>query len=414
MDDDDLALFNDSVSKYEGFGGQWQVSSGAGLSPGHSGADAGLDNRFGWRGYWYDSHLQMYHVRNRDYDPRQGQWLQTDPLGFAAGDQNLYRYADGNYSSGYDPEGLEPWNEAVITASYMYLLYVSHRDQPAVFDRAVDGLLVDLGTRSLGVSQAAGGGAEVMTAGAFGFTGVGLGVTLIGGLHGLDNIQAGLRQAGTGEITETITHYALQASLESYFGVNSQNASRAATVGDIALSFISFNWANTFRSVRQAFTGSAEGVAARLAGAGGRLQPAFGLIEQGGGALAQAGAAAGDAAGLLPGLLKCNSEVAKHRLQGLEAEGRVPGTKNTIKIGAPSGRANYRIPDRLNRAGRIAGEIKDVRYQYWSSQLDDILAYAKARGYKFEIWLRKGAEISEELAKKIRERQVIRRVIPDP
>ncbi|MFT3684291.1 MAG: RHS repeat-associated core domain-containing protein [Phycisphaerales bacterium] len=117
VDDDDLALFNDSVSKYEGFGGQWQVSSGAGLSPGHSGADAGLDNRFGWRGYWYDSHLQMYHVRNRDYDPRQGQWLQTDPLGFSAGDQNLYRYADGNYSSGYDPEGLYDEFEIVTDAA---------------------------------------------------------------------------------------------------------------------------------------------------------------------------------------------------------------------------------------------------------------------------------------------------------
>ncbi|MFT3684300.1 MAG: RHS repeat-associated core domain-containing protein [Phycisphaerales bacterium] len=108
IDGSDEGLFSDSYAKYAGFGGQWRLSSGAGLAPGVSGADAGLDNRFGWRGYWYDPHLQMYHVRNRTYDPRQGQFLQTDPLGFAAGDQNLYRYADGNYSSGYDPEGLQP------------------------------------------------------------------------------------------------------------------------------------------------------------------------------------------------------------------------------------------------------------------------------------------------------------------
>lgn len=45
-------------------------------------------------------------MRNRVYDPRDGRWLQTDPLGFAAGDRDLYRYCNGEYSTGYDPEGL--------------------------------------------------------------------------------------------------------------------------------------------------------------------------------------------------------------------------------------------------------------------------------------------------------------------
>ncbi|MDP1660687.1 MAG: RHS repeat-associated core domain-containing protein, partial [Phycisphaerales bacterium] len=50
-----------------------------------------------------------YHVRHRVYDPREGRWMQNDPLGFGAGDQDLYRYCGGEYSMGYDPLGLMAW-----------------------------------------------------------------------------------------------------------------------------------------------------------------------------------------------------------------------------------------------------------------------------------------------------------------
>lgn len=106
VDGSDQGMFYDSYNKFSGLSGMWNLSDGPGLTPGHSPDEAGLDNRFGWRGYWYDHHLQLYHVRNRVYDPRQGQFLQTDPMGFGAGDQNLYRYTDGNFSTGYDPTGL--------------------------------------------------------------------------------------------------------------------------------------------------------------------------------------------------------------------------------------------------------------------------------------------------------------------
>ena len=108
VDEDDETLFLSSLAARDKEEGMWKLSGGPGLLPGHTGAEAGLDNRFGWRGYWYDRRLQEYHVRNRVYDPRPGAWMQNDPLGFDAGDQNLYRYANGNYSTGYDPEGLEP------------------------------------------------------------------------------------------------------------------------------------------------------------------------------------------------------------------------------------------------------------------------------------------------------------------
>ncbi|MFT3684732.1 MAG: RHS repeat-associated core domain-containing protein [Phycisphaerales bacterium] len=111
VDDDDGSLFLANAGAYKKLDNQWKLSQGSGLTPGHTGSEAGLDNRFGWRGYWYDRHLEQYQVRNRVYDPRQGQFLQTDPLGFGAGDQNLYRYADGQFSTGYDPYGLITWGD---------------------------------------------------------------------------------------------------------------------------------------------------------------------------------------------------------------------------------------------------------------------------------------------------------------
>ena len=107
VDEEDETLFLSSLAARNKEEGMWKLSGGPGLLPGDTGAEAGLDNRFGWRGYWYDRRLQDYHVRNRVYDPRPGQFLQVDPLGFDAGDQNLYRYAVGNYSTGYDPLGLD-------------------------------------------------------------------------------------------------------------------------------------------------------------------------------------------------------------------------------------------------------------------------------------------------------------------
>jgi RHS repeat-associated protein len=107
VDGADEDVFTASYDKWVKWEGNWKLSQGDGLTPGGTGDDAGLDNRFGWRGYWWDAHLQKYHVKNRVYDPREGRWMQNDPLGFDAGDQDLYRYANGEYSTGYDPLGLE-------------------------------------------------------------------------------------------------------------------------------------------------------------------------------------------------------------------------------------------------------------------------------------------------------------------
>src|SRR5947209_4115396 len=39
------------------------------------------------------------------YDPRIGRWLTMDPIGFDAGDPNLYRYVNNNATNLRDPSG---------------------------------------------------------------------------------------------------------------------------------------------------------------------------------------------------------------------------------------------------------------------------------------------------------------------
>ncbi|MBX9627173.1 MAG: RHS repeat-associated core domain-containing protein, partial [Gemmataceae bacterium] len=40
------------------------------------------------------------------YDPNVGRWLQPDPIGFAGGDPNLYRYVGNSPTNFVDPSGL--------------------------------------------------------------------------------------------------------------------------------------------------------------------------------------------------------------------------------------------------------------------------------------------------------------------
>lgn len=42
------------------------------------------------------------------YDPSSGRWLIEDPIGFDAGDVNLYRYVGNNPTNAIDPTGLAP------------------------------------------------------------------------------------------------------------------------------------------------------------------------------------------------------------------------------------------------------------------------------------------------------------------
>jgi RHS repeat-associated protein len=57
-------------------------------------------------GQYYDAETGLHYNWNRYYDPEVGKYTQTDPLGFGAGDQNLYRYVGNGPSNLFDPLGL--------------------------------------------------------------------------------------------------------------------------------------------------------------------------------------------------------------------------------------------------------------------------------------------------------------------
>ena len=66
----------------------------------------GIDQPFAYTGREWDEASELYHYRARAYDPGTGRFLQEDPIGFAAGDLNVYRYVGSNPLSFIDPSGL--------------------------------------------------------------------------------------------------------------------------------------------------------------------------------------------------------------------------------------------------------------------------------------------------------------------
>ena len=71
---------------------------------------AGNASSFGW-GYLHqggrlDTTSGWYLFRNRDYIANEGRWAERDPLGLAAGDNNIYRYVGNSPTNGLDPLGL--------------------------------------------------------------------------------------------------------------------------------------------------------------------------------------------------------------------------------------------------------------------------------------------------------------------
>src|SRR5262249_44801258 len=65
---------------------------------------------FSWvylhQGGRYDATSGLYNFRNRDYSPTLGRWMEQDPIGYAAGDNNLYEDEQSAPTSFTDPAGL--------------------------------------------------------------------------------------------------------------------------------------------------------------------------------------------------------------------------------------------------------------------------------------------------------------------
>ncbi len=68
--------------------------------------NAAVDLIFGYTGKQLDEATGLQHNLFRWYDAGLGQWLSEDPMGFAAGDENVRRYVSGRLLSGMDSTGL--------------------------------------------------------------------------------------------------------------------------------------------------------------------------------------------------------------------------------------------------------------------------------------------------------------------
>ena len=62
---------------------------------------------FGFAGGIYDYQTGLVRFGARDYDPETGRWTAKDPIGFAAGDTNLYGYVLADPINAVDPSGLK-------------------------------------------------------------------------------------------------------------------------------------------------------------------------------------------------------------------------------------------------------------------------------------------------------------------
>jgi RHS repeat-associated protein len=64
-----------------------------------------LDEAFAYTGRLFDLNTGLQNNLNRWYDASIGRWMSEDPIGFAAGDGNLYRYVGNGPVNGTDPSG---------------------------------------------------------------------------------------------------------------------------------------------------------------------------------------------------------------------------------------------------------------------------------------------------------------------
>lgn len=91
--------------------------------------------------------------------------------------------------------------------------------------------------RFWGGLRAVGGAVQIVGGAATSWTGVGAVVGGIAVVHGADDFQAGIRQAWSGEETESLTYKGVKATAKAA-GANDGTASTIATFTDVGLSFV--------------------------------------------------------------------------------------------------------------------------------------------------------------------------------
>lgn len=107
-----------------------------------------LGNPYLFTGRRYDTESGNYYYRARFYSPALGRFLSMDPLGYAAGDANLYRYVFNSPVNYTDPSGqiIETLLDAVIVGYDIYHIFTVDPDtlSDCEKDRLINGFMLDL------------------------------------------------------------------------------------------------------------------------------------------------------------------------------------------------------------------------------------------------------------------------------
>ena len=70
-------------------------------------SNSAVDCLFGYTGRLHDEATGLQNNLNRWYDASTGRWISEDPIGFAAGDANVYRYCGNGPTNYVDPRGTD-------------------------------------------------------------------------------------------------------------------------------------------------------------------------------------------------------------------------------------------------------------------------------------------------------------------
>ena len=103
---------------------------------------SGVDAVIGSTGRLYDEATDLRDHDQRWYDVATARWLSQDPIAFAAGDANLYRYCGNDPVNGVDPSGLagHHWVPEAVSRD-LYALQIITRDAWEYFRRGTYGVM---------------------------------------------------------------------------------------------------------------------------------------------------------------------------------------------------------------------------------------------------------------------------------
>jgi RHS repeat-associated protein len=118
--------------------------------------------RYGYTGRELDLESGLDYYRARYYDAAVGRFISVDPMGFGAGDTNLYRYVGNNSTNATDPTGM--WG---LPADWNDNLYAADKYIAGIADAATFGATTSIRNSLYGDKVAGQHEGELFTAGQF-------------------------------------------------------------------------------------------------------------------------------------------------------------------------------------------------------------------------------------------------------